>query len=163
MNHSIFSKVAKEVSSNIQRFSAIERSAEWQRVFSSIADCLKDASMLHSKLARLQIDFSGDELSNLEHIGEAVLAIGDELSKFSKDFHEGKFRMQEQDSIYGGQHEQQAPSPTPAPAPTPAPTPAPAPAPTPAPAQPEADYEEADESEADESEADEDYEESEKE
>ncbi len=96
----IFNKVAREVHWNI---TAVDRAAEWQRVNSAIADILKDQSMSYSKLARLQGDFAGPELDNLQKIAESILMIGDEMSKFAKSFYDGKFRMQESEIVYGEQ------------------------------------------------------------
>ena len=77
--------------------------ADWQRVNSYIADVLKDAHVLYAKLARLQGDFGGAELDQLQKISEAVLVLGDELSVFSKDFYDGKYRMQQSEFTYGDQ------------------------------------------------------------
>lgn len=88
-----FSRVAASVASDItgsSRTAVEDRDAEWQRVNSYVADVLKDAHVLYSKLARLQGDFAGRELSKLEEIGEGVLDIGEELSHFMKAFHEGE-------------------------------------------------------------------------
>lgn len=72
---------------------AQERDAEWQRVNSYIADVLKDAHVLYSKLARLQGDFIGEEQQQLEEISEKVLDIGGSLSEFMKQFHSGELNM----------------------------------------------------------------------
>ncbi|MGH6876897.1 MAG: hypothetical protein ACREHV_05885, partial [Rhizomicrobium sp.] len=82
---------------------------------SYIADVLKDTHVLYAKLARLEGDFGGEELSRLERISEAVLALGNELSSFSKAFYEGKYDMA-QSGAYGestGEEggEQHAPTP----------------------------------------------------
>src|SRR5580704_11218146 len=83
--------VSSEVSDTIRhRFSASNKEQEWQRVHSAIADILKDQHVGYAKLARLEGDFAGEELTKLERISEAVLAIGNELSKFAKAFYEGK-------------------------------------------------------------------------
>src|SRR5271166_2508593 len=72
-----------------QHNAALDRDAEWQRVHSYIADVLKDTHVLYAKLARLEGDFAGEELTRLERISEAVLQLGNELSAFSKAFYEG--------------------------------------------------------------------------
>jgi hypothetical protein len=79
---------------------AVDREAEWQRVHSYIADVLKDTHVLYAKLARLEGDFAGEELTRLERISEAVLQLGNELSAFSKAFYEGKYDMA-QSQTYG--------------------------------------------------------------
>ena len=79
----------------------MDRDAEWQRVNSYIADVLKDTHVLYAKLARLQGDFIGRELDELEKISESVLSLGEELSQFSKAFYEGKLSMAEGDLAYG--------------------------------------------------------------
>src|SRR5580693_5920636 len=76
-----------------QRTAAVDREAEWQRVHSYIADVLKDTHVLYAKLARLEGDFGGEELTKLERVSEAVLQLGNELSAFSKAFYEGKYAM----------------------------------------------------------------------
>jgi len=86
---------------HLVRSAATDRDAEWQRVNSYIADVLKDTHVLYAKLARLQGDFIGGELSELEKISEEVLALGEELSKFSKAFYDGKLQMAESDMAYG--------------------------------------------------------------
>jgi hypothetical protein len=94
--------VSGEVSSEIRhRMAAADREADWQRVHSYIADVLKDAHVLYAKLARLEGDFAGEELSRLERISESVLTLGEELSGFSKAFYEGKYSMAESDFTYG--------------------------------------------------------------
>lgn len=70
-----------------------ERNAEWQRVNALIADVLKDAHVLYSKMARLQGDFTGDERDELEDIAEQVLSVGRELSDFMTSFHDGNAEM----------------------------------------------------------------------
>ena len=80
----------REVASDLQVAAAKDRDQEWQRVNSYIADVLKDAHVLYSKLARLQGDFIGSERSQLETISESVLDIGEELSHFMKEFHSGE-------------------------------------------------------------------------
>ena len=105
------SATAKEVQLSIRRHTAVsDRNAEWQRVHSYIADVLKDTHVLYAKLARLEGDFGGEELSRLEKISEAVLTLGNGLSAFSKAFYEGKYDMAESDLAYGEQEES---SPTP--------------------------------------------------
>lgn len=128
---SVFSKVASEVnascedrfphrrtrfaslSSSVERVLALrshvaldERDQEWQRVNSYIADVLKDTHVLYAKLARLQGDFAGPELTELDRISEKVLDLGEELSRFMKSFHEGDASMLKQ-NVFGG--EPQAP------------------------------------------------------
>lgn len=92
---------------------APERDAEWQRVNSYIADVLKDAHVLYSKLARLQGDFIGEEQEQLEEISEKVLDIGGSLSEFMKLFHTGELNMLKE-STFG--HPGGAPAGTPPPA-----------------------------------------------
>jgi hypothetical protein len=97
-----FSRVASQVQKELAgRVAAEDRDAEWQRVNSYVADVLKDSHVLYAKLARLQGDFSGEELARLSRISEAVLAIGDELSLFSKGFYEGKYDMLQSGFEYG--------------------------------------------------------------
>jgi hypothetical protein len=119
MSHlnSVARSVFKTLSTNRLAASA-DKDAEWQRVNSYIADVLKDAHVLYAKLARLQGDFTGHELSELETISEGVLGIGGKLSTFSKAFNEGKAKMSESDiygsdDVFGGE----APSPAPMPVP----------------------------------------------
>lgn len=95
-----FSRVAAEVSESLGgRVAQMPhgqepgRDSEWQRVNSYIADVLKDAHVLYSKLARLQGDFIGAELRELEKISEDVLDIGEQLSHFMKAFHSGEASM----------------------------------------------------------------------
>ncbi len=83
-----FAAKARQVRSS--RTAGTDRDAEWQRVNSYIADVLKDSHVLYAKLARLQGDFGGTELDNLEKISEYVLEIGGKLSAFSKAFYEGR-------------------------------------------------------------------------
>lgn len=97
-----FAAMAAEVSRTLRKHtSAVDREAEWQRVHSYIADVLKDTHVLYAKLARLEGDFAGEELSRLERISEAVLTLGNELSAFSKAFYEGKYDMAQSDFTYG--------------------------------------------------------------
>jgi hypothetical protein len=98
--------------------SDVERNSEWQRVNSSIADVLKDSSVLFSKLARLQGDFTGPERDELEDIGNDVRSISDRLSKFSSEFYAGELNMRTPETpfSYG-----QAPPPPDAGPPTPTP------------------------------------------
>jgi hypothetical protein len=70
-----------------------DRSVNWQRVNSSIADVLKDLHNTYYKLARLQGDFGDEELEKLTSVSKLVLNMGDELSDFSKAFSEGKYQM----------------------------------------------------------------------
>jgi hypothetical protein len=88
-----FSKTATEISDKLNRVAVVDVNAEWQRVNSYIADALKDASLLYSKLARLQGDFIDKELEELQVISENILSIGDSLSSFSKAFYEGRYEM----------------------------------------------------------------------
>jgi len=97
-----FSRIASEVRQSIfNRVATEDRDGEWQRVNSYVADVLKDTHVLYAKLARLQGDFAGEELARLSKISEAVLAIGDELSTFSKAFYEGKYEMLQSEYTYG--------------------------------------------------------------
>lgn len=95
-----FSHVAAEVRDYAAQ--APERDAEWQRVNSYIADVLKDAHVLYSKLARLQGDFIGPEQAELEAISSKVLDLGEELSAFMKAFHKGEASMMKEKQ-FGGQ------------------------------------------------------------
>lgn len=96
-----FSDISKAIESDLKlRLAAVDRDAEWQRVNTYIADCLKDGHVLYSKLARLQSDFGGAELTNLEKISEGVLDIGRQLSDFSRGFFEGRSSMTLPD-VYG--------------------------------------------------------------
>ena len=89
-----FNRVALEVLNNVRsHVSVSDKDAEWQRVNTYIADVLKDAHVLYAKLARLQGDFGGEELNNLEKISEDVLEIGTSLSSFSKAFYDGNVSM----------------------------------------------------------------------
>lgn len=99
-----------------------ERDAEWQRVNSAIADVLKDSSVLFSKLARLQGDFTGRERDELEDIGNEVRGVTDKLSKFSSEFYAGELEMRTSDTPfnYGGPPAGGGAPPVPAP-PVPAP------------------------------------------
>jgi hypothetical protein len=102
-NMSHFANVARDVVNTLNtRVAATDRDAEWQRVNSYIADVLKDAHVLYAKLARLQGDFAGKELDELEKISEGVLAIGGKLSTFSKSFYEGAASMIQED-VYGAE------------------------------------------------------------
>ncbi len=101
MTDSQFSKIAANISGRIRRHISKDRDGEWQRVNSYIADTLKDTHVLYAKLARLQGDFAGAELSQLQKISEAVLVLGEELSVFSKEFYQGKYEMQESEFVYG--------------------------------------------------------------
>ena len=101
MRQSRLATLAAEVEGVIRRqTAAVDREAEWQRVHSYIADVLKDTHVLYAKLARLEGDFAGEELTRLERISEAVLQLGNELSAFSKAFYEGKYDMA-QSQTYG--------------------------------------------------------------
>jgi len=100
-----FSVVASDVFSIMRKHqAAVDRDAEWQRVHSYVADVLKDIHVLYAKLARLEGDFAGEELTRLERVSEAVLALGNELSGFSKAFYEGKYDMADNDFAYGSKH-----------------------------------------------------------
>lgn len=92
-----------------------QHDAEWQRVNSYIADVLKDAHVLYSKLARLQGDFIGSELDTLEKIASGVLDLGEQLSTFMKAFHEGDASMMKEKQ-FGGPGSGGAPAGTPPPA-----------------------------------------------
>jgi hypothetical protein len=100
---SIFSNAAAEAHKNlsIERTASVDKDAEWHRVNSLIADILKDAHMMYAKLARLQGDFIGEELTKVEEISESILTIGEQLSHFSRAFYEGKFSMAETEFSYG--------------------------------------------------------------
>jgi hypothetical protein len=98
-----FSRIASEVRDTVGRIATEDHDAEWQRVNSYVADVLKDSHVLYAKLARLQGDFSGEELARLSKISEAVLAVGDELSTFSKAFYEGKYEMLQSEFTYGAE------------------------------------------------------------
>lgn len=115
MTANAFAQIAADVEALMSRFSAVDRDSEWHRVNSYIADVLKDSHVLYAKLARLQNDFAGAELSQLEKISEEVLSLGKSLSQFSKDFYDGKYSMTPSETQYGGQ--QQAPQQTPPPPP----------------------------------------------
>ncbi len=119
-----FSKVAAEVRDRVRlaygdptaqgqgQPAPSEHDAEWQRVNSYVADVLKDTHVLYAKLARLQGDFIGAELDELEKISSDVLDLGEKLSMFMKAFHEGDATMMKEKSFGGGQG---APPGTPAP------------------------------------------------
>ena len=93
----------REVASGLREAAAKDRDQEWQRVNSYIADVLKDIHVLYSKLARLQGDFIDPERSTLEHVSENVLDLGEELSRFMKQFHTGEADMLGQSSFGGGE------------------------------------------------------------
>lgn len=112
-----FRKVAIEVERVISlrhRLSVDEHDQEWQRVNSYIADVMKDAHVLYAKLARLQGDFAGPELGELEKISEHVLELGEQLSRFMKAFHEGDANML-QSQVFGGEPSGPPPAPEPSP------------------------------------------------
>jgi hypothetical protein len=119
MSH--FSQVAAQVQAAVQSRlgAAVDMDAERQRVNSYIADVLKDSHVLYAKLARLQGDFKGKEAEDLFQIGQKVLALGDELSRFAKAFREGEAQMADTTFAYGD--EGGAPQPAPEPAPEPEP------------------------------------------
>ena len=97
-----FQKIASNVFSMINHYSArVDKDAEWQRVHSYVADIAKDISVCYSKLARLEGDFEGEELSTLERISESILALGNEMSSFLKAFYEGKYDMVDKSFSYG--------------------------------------------------------------
>jgi hypothetical protein len=103
---SIFAREAAAVKRSLSKVAMVDRNADWQRVNSSIADSLKDIHVLYSKLARLQGDFAGSELERIEKLSEQILAIGGEMSGFSKEFTAGKLQMTETPQ-YGGQQQGQ--------------------------------------------------------
>ncbi len=105
-----FQIIAKEVQQNI-RVSLIDKNVEWQRVYSLIADLLKDQGMTFAKLARLQGDFEGEELKLLEQLSERVLEIGNDLSDFVRAFYEGKYTIQKETAFGGGAEMGQPPVP----------------------------------------------------
>jgi hypothetical protein len=117
MASSRFAQVAAEISKTLSvvKIAATDRDSEWQRVNSYIADVLKDSHVLYAKLARLQSDFTGHELNELEKISEDVLSIGEALSHFSKAFYEGKLQMAESNVVYGEQTPKEAPKESPSP------------------------------------------------
>ncbi len=80
-----------------------KRDKDWQRVNTYIADVLKDVHVLYSKLARLQGDFTGDELMKLEKISERILDVGSDLTSFMRDFHSGDASMASPE-VYGNPH-----------------------------------------------------------
>ncbi len=100
-----FSDVASDVAGRVaygEEPVEQQHDADWQRVNSYIADVLKDAHVLYSKLARLQGDFIGGELDHLEKISSKVLDLGEQLSTFMKAFHEGDASMMKEKQ-FGGQ------------------------------------------------------------
>lgn len=112
-----FSRVAAEVvkALRVAQDQPSEHDAEWQRVNSYIADVLKDAHVLYAKLARLQGDFIGGELSELEKIAADVLDLGEKLSLFMKAFHNGDASMMKEKTFGGGDGSGGAPPGTPPP------------------------------------------------
>lgn len=120
MSH--FSQVAAQVQAAVQSRlgAAVDMDAERQRVNSYIADVLKDSHVLYAKLARLQGDFKGQEAEDLFAIGQKVLSLGDELSRFAKAFREGEAQMADTSFAYG---DDSGGAPAPAPEPAPEPTP----------------------------------------
>lgn len=131
----ILAVVAADVKS---RLAFVDRNAEWQRVNSYIADALKDMHVLYAKLARLQGDFTGSELERVEQLSEQVLALGEEMSHFSREFTQGKLNMVESPAFQTGRGQSGKQPPPAAPAPAPgaeAAPPAPVPAAPPAPAE----------------------------
>lgn len=99
---SLLSRTAMTVRSNMKRVAFVDRDAEWQRVHSYIADALKDMHVLYAKLARLEGDFSGTELEEIDAISESVLDLGEKMSKFSREFSQGNIRMMESPTFHGG-------------------------------------------------------------
>lgn len=100
-----FARVAAEVAGRVaygEEPQPEQHDADWQRVNSYIADVLKDAHVLYSKLARLQGDFIGGELDHLEKISSKVLDLGEQLSMFMKAFHEGDASMMKEKQFGGG-------------------------------------------------------------
>lgn len=131
---SLLSKTAATVQSSMKKIAFVDRDAEWQRVHSYIADALKDMHVLYAKLARLQGDFSGTELEELDAISESVLDLGEKMSKFSREFSQGNLRMMDSspfqgDPNGGGGGQPPPPAPAPPPAPEGAPIPEEGPAP----------------------------------
>lgn len=116
-----FAHVAAQVQAAVQSRlgAAVDMDAERQRVNSYIADVLKDSHVLYAKLARLQGDFKGQEAEDLFAIGQKVLNLGDELSRFAKAFREGEAQMADTSFAYGDEGGASQPSPEPAPAPEP--------------------------------------------
>jgi len=111
---SILAKAASVVNRELSnRIAFVDRDAEWQRVHSYIADALKDLHVLYAKLARLQGDFGGSELENLNEISEKVLDLGEQMSKFSREFSKGDLRMVQSMTFEGGQGQGRQPSPNP--------------------------------------------------
>lgn len=133
MKPTLLRTAASRVAENLRK-AGNDRDSEWQRVNSYIADVLKDSHVLYAKLARLQGDFAGSELQELQGISEDVLSLGERLSKFSRAFYEGELAMVESSHKYGEQSpggEAPAPAPGAPPAGNPAPPPPPAPPPAP--------------------------------
>ena len=98
-----FRQIAESVASRVETAAAKDRDQEWQRVNSYIADVLKDAHVLYSKLARLQGDFVSPERDELETISGSVLDLGEQLSQFMKKFHSGEADMLGQSAFGGGE------------------------------------------------------------
>ena len=96
-----FQRVAAEVQANLLKRIATDRDSEWHRVNSSVADILKDSSMLFSKLARLQSDFVGSELEQLEGMSDKILTLGQEMAQFARSFYEGDFAMNPSETQFG--------------------------------------------------------------
>ncbi len=121
MSH--FAHVAAQVHSALQSRlgAAVDMDAEKQRVNSYIADILKDSHVLYAKIARLQGDFKGTEAEQLFELGQKVLGLGDELSRFAKAFSDGEASMADTSFSYGddGSGGGQAPAPAPEQAPAP--------------------------------------------
>jgi hypothetical protein len=117
---SAFRKAASGVERAVSlrgHLSVDDRDQEWQRVNSYVADVLKDTHVLYAKLARLQGDFAGPELDDLERISESVLDLGEQLSRFMKAFHDGDATMLKS-KLFGGQDvppDQHGPVPSPVP------------------------------------------------
>jgi hypothetical protein len=58
--------------------------------------------MTFAKLARLQTDFAGNELSTLENISERVLDLGRDVSEFSRAFYKGDLDIVPSETVFGG-------------------------------------------------------------
>lgn len=106
MHSNKFRRVATAVERSVSLRHGIatdERDQEWQRVNSYVADVLKDTHVLYAKLARLQGDFTGSELEELESVSDKVLELGEQLSRFMKDFHNGAASMLTSKLFGGGE------------------------------------------------------------
>lgn len=106
MHPNKFRRVAAAVERSVSlrcNIATDERDQEWQRVNSYVADVLKDTHVLYAKLARLQGDFTGSELEELESVSDKVLELGEQLSRFMKDFHNGAASMLTSKLFGGGE------------------------------------------------------------